>query len=103
MLHFTSGNAILDVGRSLELTGMALHLACGYYHHIYGEDYQNNTGEEFHNGVLKHGGHLVMKIYEGSGTNDFVKDTQKFFSSLSRMKPDASRKSSRESYVICKG
>ena len=103
MLHSTSGNAVLDVGVSLELTGMALHLAVGYYHDVYGQDYSQMHNEPRHSGILREGGHMAMKMFEGAGTNDFIKDAQKYFTKISRMRPDAIRKASREFYLICKG
>jgi len=75
---------------------MALHLAVGYYHDLYG----SFGTEPVHEGILKPQGHLVMKLYEGSGTVEFVKDVQKYFEKVSRVRPEATRKTSREFYLI---
>ena len=102
MLHFTSGHAALDVGRSLELTAVALRLAVGADDVLCGHDSTARQGDGVHRGVLKEGGHLVMKMFEGAGTNEFVQGARKHFKSISRMRPDAIRKTSREFYLICK-
>lgn len=93
MLHFTTGSAELDVARSLELTETALRLSIG-----------DSSGEmsSVLKGVLKEKGHLVMKMYEGAGTNAFVQETKRHFQNIARMRPDATRKASREFYLICK-
>jgi hypothetical protein len=60
-LHFTSG--INDVELSIELASTALHIATGYYFDQYGEPYAQKMGFK-HQGYLKPGGALVMKVYE---------------------------------------
>lgn len=53
-----------------------------------------------HTGFLRPGGALVMKIYEGSGTDAFMKDMQKYFNKTVRMRVEASRSMSREFYAV---
>ena len=64
-LHFTSG--VNDVDLSIELASTALHIATGYYFDVYGEEYAQRVGFR-HQGYLKPGGGLVMKIYEVGNT-----------------------------------
>lgn len=97
MLHFTSG--INDVELSLDLAGTAMNIATGHYYDLYGEAYAQQVGFS-HNGFLKPGGSLVMKIYEGAGTPEFMRDMQKYFNKVARMRVDASRSMSREFYAV---
>jgi len=41
-----------------------------------------------------------MKIYEGSGTNEFIKSMQPYFTKVARLRVEASRSMSREFYAI---
>jgi 23S rRNA (uridine2552-2'-O)-methyltransferase len=49
------------------------------------------------------GGNFVCKIFEGEGTDDFFKEVEKNFKFTKRFKPKASRKQSREMYVVSLG
>lgn len=51
---------------------------------------------------LKKGGNFICKIFEGEGINDFFKKIKQSFSFVKRYKPMASRKESREIYIIGK-
>mmetsp|Transcript_6955 Transcript_6955/g.11834 ORF Transcript_6955/g.11834 Transcript_6955/m.11834 type:complete len:257 (+) Transcript_6955:73-843(+) len=97
MLHSTSG--VNDVELSLELAGTALHIATGYFFDEYGEEYAQRVGFR-HTGYLRPGGSLVMKVYEGSGTNDFMRSMQRYFTKVARMRVDASRSASREFFAV---
>ncbi|GAX73657.1 hypothetical protein CEUSTIGMA_g1108.t1 [Chlamydomonas eustigma] len=100
MLHFTSG--INDVELSIELASTALHIATGYCFDQYGETYAQKMGFK-HQGYLKPGGALVMKVYEGAGTNEFMKDVQRYFTKVARMRVEASRSQSREFFAVALG
>ncbi|GIL89949.1 hypothetical protein Vretimale_17925 [Volvox reticuliferus] len=97
MLQFTSG--VNDVELSLELAGTAMHIATGYHFDLYGDALVQRVGFR-HTGFLRPGGALVMKVYEGSGTNEFIRDMQKYFTKVARMRVDASRSMSREFYAV---
>ncbi|PNW83003.1 hypothetical protein CHLRE_06g302650v5 [Chlamydomonas reinhardtii] len=97
MLQFTSG--VNDVELSLELAGTALHIATGYHFDVYGEAYVQQVGFR-HTGFLRPGGALVMKVYEGTGVTEFVRDMQRYFTKVVRMRVDASRSMSREFYAV---
>ncbi|MDD1764624.1 MAG: RlmE family RNA methyltransferase [Candidatus Methanomethyliaceae archaeon] len=53
--------------------------------------------------ILKKGGRMVIKVLMGSEFNAFLKDTEKSFTHVKVFKPKASRESSSEIYLICKG
>jgi 23S rRNA (uridine2552-2'-O)-methyltransferase len=53
--------------------------------------------------VLKPGGHLAMKVFEGELYPALVRDTAKVFRAAKGFKPEASREMSREIYVIGQG
>lgn len=97
MLHFTSG--VNDVELSLELAGTALNIATGYFFDTYGPAYTQRMGYR-HQGYLRPGGALVMKVYDGSGTAEFMRDMQPYFSKVVRMRVDATRSMSREFYAV---
>lgn len=53
--------------------------------------------------VLSPGGNLLVKVFQGEMSNDFVKGIRKIFEFVKVSKPMASRKGSAEVYVIAKG
>jgi len=77
----TTGIHSLDVGKSLELVNIALEIV------------RNN---------LRNGGSFVCKIFEGEGTEDFLRRVKLLFSFVKQFRPNAVRKHSREFYLIAK-
>lgn len=53
--------------------------------------------------VLKPGGNFVAKIFQGSGSDAYLKELRKAFGKVSIRKPAASRSRSREVYAVAKG
>ena len=53
--------------------------------------------------TLKPGATFVAKMFQGSGSDQYVKDLRKSFEKVLIRKPDASRKESREVYIVAKG
>jgi 23S rRNA (uridine2552-2'-O)-methyltransferase len=53
--------------------------------------------------MLPVGGCMVIKSFDGSETQDFLKACRRDFDRVSRYKPDASRKESSEFYIIAQG
>ncbi len=53
--------------------------------------------------LLRPGGNLVMKVFEGEAYPELLKDTQKMFAEVKGFKPEASRDVSREMFVVAKG
>jgi 23S rRNA (uridine2552-2'-O)-methyltransferase len=53
--------------------------------------------------VLKSKGNFVAKVFQGSGSEAYLKDLRSSFEKVSIRKPAASRPRSREIYVVAKG
>jgi 23S rRNA (uridine2552-2'-O)-methyltransferase len=53
--------------------------------------------------LLREGGNLVMKVYEGAGYSDLLKRSERLFERARGFKPEASRKESREMYIVAHG
>lgn len=53
--------------------------------------------------VLKPGGSFAVKLFQGEGSDDYIKDVRTSFDKVFIRKPDASRARSREVYVVGKG
>jgi 23S rRNA (uridine2552-2'-O)-methyltransferase len=78
----TSGITWLDHQRSLDLNGRALGMAAF---------------------LLKKDGRLLVKLFEGEGTRDFLKEMKKYFNRVHIFKPKSSRPESREIYLVGQG
>ena len=55
------------------------------------------------NAVLDEGGTLVVKVFQGGTENFLLEKLKKLFSSVKHVKPPASRKESRETYLVALG
>ncbi|MOA58981.1 Ribosomal RNA large subunit methyltransferase E [compost metagenome] len=53
--------------------------------------------------VLKPGGNYVVKVFQGEGSDEFLKDVRSSFDKVVIRKPEASRPRSREVYLVAKG
>lgn len=53
--------------------------------------------------VLKPGGNFVAKIFQGEGSDEYIKEVRTSFEKVAIRKPEASRPRSREVYVMAKG
>ncbi|CAN5223030.1 23S rRNA (uridine(2552)-2'-O)-methyltransferase RlmE [soil metagenome] len=53
--------------------------------------------------ILKAGGSLLVKVFQGVGFDSFMKDLRQAFTKVVVRKPDASRSRSREVYLLAKG
>ena len=76
-----TGTRVVDQPRSMYLVELALDLA---------------------RKVLKPGGSLICKVFQGAGIDEFVIDTRKSFKRVKVMKPKASRAGSREVYLVAR-
>lgn len=76
-----SGNRAVDQPRSMYLVELALDLA---------------------GRVLKPGGDLVCKLFQGEGTDAFIAEARQHFGRVRVIKPDASRSGSREVYLVAR-
>jgi 23S rRNA (uridine2552-2'-O)-methyltransferase len=75
-----SGNWELDHARQIDLTRTALQLS---------------------NKILKKGGKVVLKVFQGDMLNELIGELKKEFKKVIRTKPNASRQVSSEIYLIC--
>ena len=57
---------------------------------------------EFCHQALKPGGDLLIKLFEGAGTEQYRKLLKERFTSIMTRKPGASRDESREFYVLAR-
>ena len=74
-----SGNRVVDQARSLELVECAIHAAGRW---------------------LNPGGRLVVKMFQGAGIDDAMRDMRAGFARVLLAKPPASRAGSREVYAV---
>jgi 23S rRNA (uridine2552-2'-O)-methyltransferase len=51
--------------------------------------------------ILKPKSSLLVKIFSGKDENILIKNAKDFFKKIERIKPDSSRKESREMYLLC--
>lgn len=51
-------------------------------------------------GVLLQGGHFVVKLLQGTGSQEFARQLQQHFAKVSRVQPEATRQESREMYLV---
>ncbi|MEO8004320.1 MAG: RlmE family RNA methyltransferase [Betaproteobacteria bacterium] len=77
-----SGVGLVDQARSIHLAELALDLA---------------------RTKLKTGGSLLVKVFQGSGMDEFRKELSASFSSVAVRKPKASRDRSSELYLLARG
>ena len=77
-----SGVDAVDQASSMYLVELALDMACR---------------------VLKPKGDFVAKVFQGEGSDDYIKQVRSAFEKVMIRKPDASRPRSREIYVVAKG
>jgi len=89
----TSGIEFVDAERSLEYCERALEIAKRVL----------SPHQNFGSGDLNKGGNFVCKIFEGEGTDEFFKKVKQNFEFAKKFKPKASRKQSREIYIVGKG
>ena len=77
-----SGTPAVDIPRAMYLAELAL---------------------DFADKMLKPGGTVFMKIFNGTGVDDLIKSTRQKFEKVVIRKPAASRSRSRETYLLAKG
>ncbi|CAH1438611.1 unnamed protein product [Lactuca virosa] len=97
MCPLVSGITTRDAALSMELGMRALDLALGK------TEKQPNQEEEEEDdvGVLKAGGHLIVKLLESEDTKELSKICKPLFRKSSWLRPKATRSNSREIYLIC--
>lgn len=58
---------------------------------------------DFSKAVLKSGGDMLIKMFQGAGTDAYKKELVKYFQRVVVRKPKASRDNSREFYILARG
>ena len=77
-----TGNDVADAARNMYLVELALDMC---------------------HQVLKKNGAFVVKVFQGEGFDQFVKDVRAAFSVVKTRKPDSSRARSKEVYLVATG
>ena len=77
-----SGNAAVDIPRAMYLAELAV---------------------DFADQALKPGGDLLMKVFQGEGFDQLVRDLRQKYTKVVTRKPKASRPRSREVYLLARG
>ncbi|MBV4474647.1 23S rRNA (uridine(2552)-2'-O)-methyltransferase RlmE [Pseudomonas sp. B2M1-30] len=77
-----SGTPAVDMPKAMFLCELALDLAAR---------------------ILKPGGNFLIKIFQGEGFDAYLKDARQKFDKVQMIKPDSSRDSSREQYLLAWG
>jgi len=77
-----SGNAAVDIPRAMYLAELAV---------------------DFADQVLKSGGDLLLKVFQGEGFDQLVRDLRQKYAKVVTRKPKASRPRSREVYLLARG
>ena len=77
-----TGNETADSARSMYLVELALEMC---------------------HQVLKKNGSFVVKVFQGEGFDEFIKEARKVFKTVKTRKPDSSRARSREVYLVATG
>ena len=77
-----TGNETADSARSMYLVELALEMC---------------------HQVLKKNGSFVVKVFQGDGFDEFMKEARKVFKTVKTRKPDSSRARSREVYLVATG
>jgi 23S rRNA (uridine2552-2'-O)-methyltransferase len=58
---------------------------------------------DFAQRVLALGGHLLVKVFQGEGIDDYIRSLRAQFKKVCTRKPPASRNRSREIYLLATG
>ena len=53
--------------------------------------------------ILAPGGSFVVKVFQGGGFDDYLREIRSLFTNVKIRKPDASRSRSREVYIVATG
>ncbi|KAL7253190.1 hypothetical protein ACSBR1_007676 [Camellia fascicularis] len=108
MCPLVSGITTKDAALSAELGMRALDLAVGgtaISDDIIQREGQSDGSDSNPDdrGVLKPGGHLIIKLLESEDVQEFSRICKPLFRKASWLRPKATRSSSREIYLICQG
>ena len=65
--------------------------------------YLTELARDLADSVLAPGGDLLMKVFQGAGFDEFVRDIRRLYTKVVIRKPKASRPRSREVYLLARG
>ncbi|KAI3721201.1 hypothetical protein L2E82_32207 [Cichorium intybus] len=99
MCPLVSGITTRDAALSMELGMRALDLALGRVDSLDQREKQQEKEDDV--GLLKTGGHLIVKLLESEDTKELSKICKPLFRKSSWLRPKATRSNSREIYLIC--
>ncbi|KAK3005122.1 hypothetical protein RJ639_017846 [Escallonia herrerae] len=109
MCPLVSGITTRDAALSVELGMRALDLAVGRVALAPSEgtfqgesQLDSSNGGQDVDGILRPGGHLVIKLLESQDVKEFSEICKKLFKKASWLRPKATRSSSREIYLIAR-
>ncbi|WCJ19638.1 Ribosomal RNA large subunit methyltransferase E [Euphorbia peplus] len=102
MCPSVSGITTRDAALSVELGMQALDLALGDLA-ISDDRPLESASDEDNNGVLRTRGNLVVKLLESEDIQELMRICKPLFTKASWLRPKATRSSSREIYLICRG
>ncbi len=77
-----SGTPAIDIPKSMYLAELALEMC---------------------RSVLAPGGSFIVKVFQGEGFDDYLREIRSLFTKVKVRKPDASRSRSREVYIVATG
>ncbi|XP_076882352.1 uncharacterized protein LOC143530802 [Bidens hawaiensis] len=107
MCPLVSGITTRDAALSMELGMRALDLSLGRSKlpstSLEDGHTENQLNKEDDVGILKTGGHLIVKLLESEDTKELIKICKPLFRKSSWLRPKATRSNSREIYLICQG
>ncbi|PSC74281.1 ribosomal RNA methyltransferase mitochondrial isoform X1 [Micractinium conductrix] len=100
MCHFTLGNSVADAFKSLDLARTAWGIATGGDNAASAEEQLELPWGAPGRGVLKPGGSLVMKILQGTGTQEFAAELRRDFTKVAWHRCKATRSESKEIFLL---
>ncbi|OIT00088.1 PREDICTED: uncharacterized protein LOC109228661 [Nicotiana attenuata] len=110
MCPLVSGISIRDAALSAELGMRALDLAVGGVSLLHSDDTVQGEGRSEcsnstpkNDGLLRPGGHLVIKLLESEDVKEFGQLCKPLFKKAAWLRPNATRSCSKEIYLICQG
>ena len=77
-----SGTPAVDIPRAMYLVELALDMC---------------------RSVLAPGGSFIVKVFQGDGFDEYLREVRSLFTKVKIRKPDASRARSREVYIVATG
>ena len=100
---FTKLYSMIGVGADLVMSDMAPNMSGTVGIDQPRAMYLSELALDMARRVLKVGGSFVVKVFQGTGSQEYLKELHKDFTTVKVRKPDASRDRSREVYMVATG